>query len=448
MYSFRTIFTTLAFLCLFAGPARSGDAILIDKIEAIIDDKIILHSDIENQMELLGARGEQEFQNRCELMQQMIYNKILTNQAMKDSLPVSEDDVEAELDRKVNYFISMAGSQEAFEAYYKKSVEQIKDDYREDIREQLFASEMRRKILEEMKVTPSEVKAFFDKLSKDSLPYFNAEMELSQIVVKPVVSPLQKQAALNKINGILSRIRDGESFELLASLYSEDIASAQEGGDLGWAQRGSFVKEFEAAAFKLKNGDVSDVVETAFGYHIILNVERRGDQINLKHILIRPQTTSKDAEAAKNKIDSIRNEIVNNRLVFSDAVKLFSDDEASKSVGGSILDYETGSTLVEVDKLEPELYQVVDTMRVGNISQPVMYQTSDGSIAFRIIKLISKSEPHEANMQQDYDRMQNAARSDKEHEIIKSWMDKRVQKTYLMVDSSYKGCEELKDWIK
>jgi peptidyl-prolyl cis-trans isomerase SurA len=367
---------------------------------------------------------------------------------MRDSLPVSDGDVEAELDRKVNYFISVAGSQEAFEEYYKKSVEQIKDDYREDIREQLFANEMRRKILGDIKVTPSEVKAFFEKLSKDSLPYFNAEMELSQIVVKPKVSPVQREAAMTKIKGILDRIRNGESFDLLASLYSEDIASAQEGGDLGWAERGSFVKEFEAAAFKLKNGEISDVVESPYGFHIIMNVERRGDQIYLKHILVRPQSTSKDAEAARVKIDSIRNELLLGRLVFSDAVKLFSDDESSKSVGGAILNYETGSNLVEVDKLDPDLYQVVDTMKAGSISPPVMYQSNDGTIAYRIIKLISKSEPHEANMQQDYDRMQNAARSDKEQEIIMNWLGKRIQKTYLMVDNSYKACDILKDWLK
>lgn len=447
----KKISSRYLFICLLglAGlPAGAADGVLIDKIEAIIDDKIILHSDIENQLELLGARGEREAENRCELMQQMIFNKILTNQAMRDSLPVSEDDVEAELDRKVNYFISVAGSQEAFEEYYKKSVEQIKDDYRDDIREQLFANEMRRKILGEIKVTPSEVKAFFEKLSKDSLPYFNAEIELSQIVVKPKVSPAQKEAAYTKIKGILDRIRNGESFDLLASLYSEDIASAQEGGDLGWAQRGSFVKEFEAAAFKLQNGEVSDIVESPYGYHIIQNVERLGDQIYLRHILVRPQSTSKDAEEALVKIDSIRTALVELKLPFSEAVKLFSEDEASKNVGGSILDYETGSSLVEVDKLDPDLYQVVDTMKAGTVSAPVMFQSSDGSLAYRIIKLISKSEAHEANMQQDYDRMQTAARADKEQEIIMAWMNKRVQKTYLMVDHSYKDCDILKEWIK
>jgi peptidyl-prolyl cis-trans isomerase SurA len=265
--------------------------------------------------------------------------------------------------------------------------------------------------------------------------------------VKPKVTQDQKDAAYNKAKSILERVKNGESFELLASLYSCDIASAQEGGDLGWAERGSFVKEFEAAAFKLKNGEVSDIVETQYGYHIIQCVERRGDQINLKHILICTQSTAKDAEAALKKIDSIRTALVDGKILFSDAVKNFSEDEGSKSVGGAILNYETGSSIVEVSKLDPEIYQVVDTMKVGAISPPVMFQ-SGNSVAYRIIKLVSKSEPHEANLQEDYDRMQNAARSDKEQEIIMSWLDKRIKKTYLMVDGSYKSCDILKDWIK
>ena len=243
---------------------------LLDKVDAIVNDKIILRSDIENQLDLLSLRGEEEQINRCQLMKQLVYNKILTTQAIIDSLPLADEEVEDELTRKINYFISVAGSQEAFEEYYHKTVDQIKDDYREDIKEQMLASRMRGKILEDVQVTPSEVKAFFDKLSKDSLPYFNATIELQQIVMKPRVSADQQKVAKDKALGILERIRKGENFELLANLYSEDIGSAQEGGLLDWAPRGTYVKEFEGAAFKLKAGEVSDLVETPFGFHIMI----------------------------------------------------------------------------------------------------------------------------------------------------------------------------------
>ena len=420
---------------------------LLDKVDAIVNDKIILRSDIENQLDLLSLRGEEEQINRCQLMKQLVYNKILTTQAIIDSLPLADEEVEDELTRKINYFISVAGSQEAFEEYYHKTVDQIKDDYREDIKEQMLASRMRGKILEDVQVTPSEVKVFFDKLSKDSLPYFNATIELQQIVMKPRVSPDQQKAAKDKALGILERIRKGENFELLANLYSEDIGSAQEGGLLDWAPRGTYVKEFEGAAFKLKAGEVSDLVETPFGFHIIEMIERRGDMIQVRHILTRPQSTSKDAEYAQNKLDSVRNDILNGKISFFAAVKEYSQDASSKGVGGSILNNETGGTVLEVDKIDPNLYLLADTLGIGGISPPVMFQGDDGTPAFRIVKLVAKSEPHAADIKVDYDKMQNAARSDKEELMLQRWFVKNMKKTYLMITDDYAQCDDLRDIV-
>jgi peptidyl-prolyl cis-trans isomerase SurA len=426
--------------------AQNG--ILIDKIDAIVADKIILKSDIENQMEILNLRGKEEAENKCDLMYQMIFNKILTIQAEKDSLPISEDDVENELSRKINYFISMAGSVQAFEDYYNKNVDQIKDDFRDDIREQLYANEMRRKIVGDIKVTPSEVKSFFETLDTEDVPYFNAEVELLQIVVKPKVSEEQRQIALNKIKAIKKELDEGSSFELKASLYSEDLGSAQEGGDLGWATRGSFVKEFEAVAYKLKAGEISDIVETTFGFHIIQSIERRGDQINLRHILIRPKSTSAGSELAYTKIDSIRKSILDKKISFGECVKLYSDDESSKNVGGAVLDNETGSTIVEVKNLDPEMYKAIENLKVDEITEPNMFQLQDGTPAYRIIKLISKTEPHAGNLKQDYDRIQTAAINNKEESVMQKWLAKSMGKTYLMIDNNYKSCELLKDWTK
>jgi peptidyl-prolyl cis-trans isomerase SurA len=422
----------------------SKKGLLLDKVDAIVNDKIILRSDIENQLDLLSLRGGEEQLNRCQLMKQLVYNKILTTQALRDSLPLTSEEVEEELTRKINYFISVAGSQEAFEEYYHKTVEQIKDDYRDDIKEQMLAARMRNKILGDIKVTPSEVKGFFEKLSKDSLPYFNATIELQQIVMKPRVSFEQQKAARDKAQGILDRIKKGENFELLANLYSEDIGSAQQGGLLDWAPRGTYVKEFEGAAFKLKPDEVSDLVETPFGYHIIQMLERRGDMILVRHILTRPQSTSKDAEYAQNKLDSVRSDILNNKISFFDAVKEYSQDVQSKNVGGSLLNNETGGTILEVNKIDPNLYLMVDTLPVGGITSPIMYQGDDGTPAFRIVKLISKTEPHVADIKIDYDKMQNAARADKEEQILERWFSKNMKKTYLMITDDYTQCEDLK----
>ncbi|MCC6584269.1 MAG: peptidylprolyl isomerase [Chitinophagales bacterium] len=445
---FISILFLLGIQTAFAGDSTSAPkGYLLDKVDAIVNDKIILRSDIENQLDLLSLRGVDEQQNRCQLMKQLVYNKILTTQAISDSLPLANEEVEDELTRKINYFISVAGSQEAFEEYYHKTVDQIKDDYREDIREQMLAARMRNKILGDITVTPSEVKGFFDKLSKDSLPYFNATIELQQIVMKPRVSFEQQKSAKDKAQGILDRIRKGENFELLANLYSEDIGSAQQGGLLDWAPRGTYVKEFEGAAFKLKAGEVSDLVETPFGFHIIEMIERRGDMIQVRHILTRPQSTSKDAEFAQNKLDSVRSDILNSKITFFDAVKQYSQDAQSKGVGGSLLNNETGGTVLEVNKIDPNLYLLVDTLSIGGITPPVMFQGDDGTPSFRIVKLVSKSEPHVADIKVDYDKMQNAAKSDKEEQVLNRWFEKNMKKTYLMITDDYTQCEELRSVV-
>ncbi len=434
---------SLLFFLFVAQFAVKAENILLDKIDAIVNDKIILRSDIENQLDLLNLRGSDEQQNRCQLLHQLIINKVLTTQAIRDSLPLAYEEVEDELTRKVNYFIGIAGSQEAFEEYYHKTVEQIKDDYRDDIREQMLSARMRNKITGETKVTPSEVKAYFEKLKKDSLPYFNATIELQQIVLKPKVSDEQRKAASDKVKGIAERLKAGESFELLANLYSEDISSAQNGGLLEMVPRGTFVREFEGAAFKLKAGEISDIVETPFGFHIIKMVERRGDNIQVQHILIRPQTTSKDAEYARMKLDSIREDILSEKITFLKAVKDFSQDEQSKNVGGSLLNNETGSTLLEVNKIDPSLFLLVDTLKIDAITPSIMYQTDDGTPAFRIVKLVSRTDAHIADIKVDYDKMQNAARADKEEEMLQKWFDKNLKKTYLMVTDEYKQCPEI-----
>ena len=201
-------------------------------------------------------------------------------------------------------------------------------------------------------------------------------------------------------------------------MYSHDLGSAQQGGLLDWAPRGTYVKEFEGAAFKLKDGEISDIVETPFGYHIIQMVERRGDMIQVKHILIRPQTTSKDAEYAQMKLDSVRADIVNDKISFFNAVKNFSQDDQTKNVGGFLLNMETGGTVIDVNKMDAQLYNLIDTLSIGNVTHPIMYQDNDGTPAFRILKLVSKTEPHVADIKVDYDKIQNAARANKEEQVL------------------------------
>ncbi len=428
--------------------ASAQTGVLVDKIIAIIDDKVILKSDIENQINLLGEDVVDNEEARCLMLDQLIANRLLTTQAAIDStLMVSEEEVEEELDRKVNYYISMIGSKEKFEQYYGKPLDEIKSDFKDDIHDQMLAQRMRGKILENIKVTPSEVREYFNTIPTDSLPYFNTEFEVTQLVLKSKVAPEQKKAAFDKISEIKKRLEEGEDFELLATLYSDDPGSAKEGGDLGWATRGTFVPEFEDAAFTMDNGKISGIIETTFGYHILQLIERKGEQVHVRHILIAPQSTTADMLRAKNKLDSIRTEILNKTITFTSAVSKFSDDDEADNTGGRLMDYETGSTLLEPEQIEPDLYRVIDTMSVGNISQPMLFTMSDGSQALRIVLLESRSAPHIASLSTDFGRISTVAEELKRQKTIDNWMKKKSLKSYILIDDSYRNCDILKKWI-
>lgn len=426
--------------------ARHG--YLVDKVQVIVDDKIILHSDIENQINLMLKQLDDDFESRCYLVEQLVLNKILTSQAIRDSILVSDEEVENELDRKINYYVAMLGSREAFEDYYNKPIEVIKEDFRDDIRDQMLAQRMRNKIVEKLSVTPTEVRDFFNRIPKDSLPFYNTEYELSQIVIKVKVGQLQQEVALKKILDLKARAESGEDFGLLATLYSEDPGSAAEGGELGLVPRGTFVPEFEAAAFRLKPGEISDVVKTQFGYHIIKLNRRLGEQIDVSHILVRAQPTNRDIQAAKERLDSIRSAIKAGTMTFFEAVKQFSEDEFSKGNGGRILNNETGGTVMEPQQMDPYLYKLVEKLEEGDISEVEGFQMQDGSYAFRLVKVDGKIPPHVANLAQDYSKILEAAKQEKEQKTLEQWVRRRAKKSYIYISEDYLGCNNLADWIK
>lgn len=420
---------------------------LVDKVQIIVDDKIVLHSDIENQIHLMAKELKDNDDSRCYLVEQLIINKIMTSQAVLDSIPLGDDEVDSELDRKINYYVNMLGSKQLFEDYYNKPIEAIKEDFREDIKDQMLAQRMRNKIVEGLSVTPTEVRDYFNRIPKDSLPFYNTEYEVSQIVVKVKVGEQQHQMALNKILDLKKRAEEGEDFALLATLYSEDPGSAAEGGELGLMPRGTFVPEFEAAAFKLKDGEISDIVKTQFGYHLIRLNKRIGDQIDCSHILIRSQAANKDMTEARAKADSVRNEIQKKTITFFEAVKLYSDDEMSKGNGGRVLNYETGGTIMEPQQMDPYLYRMIEKLEVDSVSSVEPFQMQDGSYAFRFAKVDSKVAPHMANLSQDYTKIMEAAKDEKEQRIIMDWIKRRSKKSYIFISEDYRSCDGVQAWI-
>ncbi len=424
------------------------DRILVDRIVAIVGDKIILHSDIELQYQQLLLEGELPEEFRCVILDQALAQKMLHQQAVIDSVMVGEDDIEGELNRRIRYFVSMIGSEEKLEEYYGKSIIQIKDEFRKDIEEQLLSQKMRAKILENVKVTPAEVKAFYNSIPTDSLPFFNEEFEVGEIVIIPEINQEVKEYARESLEGIRERVINGEDFCTLARLYSEDPGSAENCGSLGFIKRGEMVPEFEAAAFRLANEEISQVIESKFGFHIIQMLEKKGEKINVRHILLRPRVTSYDLMNAKAKADSIRTLIVEGGMKFSEAAFKFSEDEDSKNQGGMMTNQQTGTTFFETDQLDKSVYFAIENINPGDISTPQPFQTLDGTQAYRILLLKSVTEAHVANLKEDYSRIKSAATQQKEEREFDNWLREKSSETYVFIDDSYHRCPLMKNWIK
>ncbi|MDX2002992.1 MAG: peptidylprolyl isomerase [Chitinophagales bacterium] len=425
--------------------------VLVDKIVGIVGDEVILLSDIElqyQQMKLETPGLPESF--KCQLFDQMLTNKMYLEQAKIDSIKVTDDEVESELNRRIQYFVSMIGSEEKLEAYYEKTILQIKDEFRTDIREQLLAQREQAKIYESVKVTPNEVKEFFNTIPKDSLPYFKSEVEIGQIVIKPKFSATAKQLAIEKLEGIREQIVKGNNdFETLASIYSQDDGSKDLGGDLGMVGRGVMVPEFEAAAFSLQDSmELSPIVESQYGYHLIQLLSRKGEKVHVRHILVIPTITNFDLREAKAKLDSIRNLIVHDSISFEKAVNRFSEDDETKYQGGMLSNPQTGGNSFETDQLDPSLSVPISDMKPGDISQPVMYLVSEREKYYRLLFLKSRTKAHTANLEDDFYKIKAAAQNKKQGEALQKWLKDRIQSTYTFVDTKYLKCDQVEKWNK
>ncbi len=417
---------------------------LLDQIVAVIGNQIIKQSDINNQLRQiknqLVEQGDSSDISPCDVLEDLVFEKLMLDQAQKDSIVVSEAQVENELDRRIRFFVMQIGSEKKLEEYYGKSINEIKDEFRSSIKNQLLTQQMQQKITGNVSVTPAEVKAFYNRFPEDSLPFVNAEVEIGQIVIHPTISKEAKAEAKEKINILRERILKGEKFNTLAILYSEDPGSARKGGELGLVPRGTFVPEFEAAAYNLKADEVSKIIETEFGYHILQLIERRGEQINVRHILISPKFDGSDLLRAKNKIDSVYAILKTDTLSFAEVAQRYSEDQATKDNGGLIINPQTGTTRFEMNQIDPSLFFVIDKLKVGEFSEPQLFQTQGGKQAYRILYLKNRTEPHRANLKDDYQRLQEAALSYKQNEITRKWISKKLQTTYLRIIPEYTTC--------
>lgn len=450
--SLSIIVLFFSFVSFAQQPENNPD--VVDKVIAVVGQNMIKKSELETAylQQKMNSNFiiENEYERRCDILEGMLINKLMLHQAEVDSVEVTEDEVNREMDNRIRYMISAYGSQEMLEKQMRRSLSEIKSYYKDVIKENIMIAQIEQKLTGSITVTPREVVDFYNSIPKDSLPTIEQEYVFSQIVKTPEVSEEEKERVKSKLNEYRDRILKGSKFSTIATLYSEDPASAKKGGELGFFSRGQMVGEFENAAFALQDGEISPIIETKYGYHIIQMIERRGNQVNCRHILLQPKVTPQQLQEAYDQLEQIKKEIDNGEITFEEAILKYSDD-ASKINEGLIINPYNASAIFSKDAINETIFNVdkvdFESMKEGEITKPIRFKT-ELSDAYRLIKINRKTDAHEVDLTLDYDKIQASALDNKKTEIIKEWANKRLKKTYVKIDADYQGCDFKLNWIK
>ncbi len=430
--------------------AQDQEDMVIDQVVAVVGKSIILESDIQNQylnFRMQGGISGSATEMKCRILEEVLFQKLMVTQAEVDSIVVSDIQVEADLDRRLSGFIQQFGSQEKMEDYYGKSLAEIKQELYGIVHEQMLAQQVQSGIVSGVDITPSEIRSFFKSIPEDSIPLIKTEYIIAEIVKNPPISIEEKLRIKEQLNDIRKRILDGSSFSTLAIMYSQDPGSAKKGGELGFYGRGQLYPEFEAVAFKLQEGEISNIIETEAGYHIIQMIARKGDYVNVRHILLSPKVSPQDLAIAKSELDSVAELIKSDSITFVEAVNQFSESE-NKNNDGIIINPYSMSTTFEADQLDPQVSFVIEKMEVGEISNPVPMKTEDKKDAYRILLLKKRTPPHKANMHDDYIRIQQWALQDKQMKTIDKWIENKAKTTYVRIIDEYNTCNFDHSWGK
>ncbi len=421
---------------------------MIDRVVAVVGNYTILQSDIESQYLQMRAQRVQIPDLKCVIFKNFLEQKLMLDQARIDSIEVSESTINQELDNRMQYFINQIGGQEELEQYFGKTLLQIKEDFRESMREQLITQQMEQKITGDVKVTPSEVRRFYNNLDPDSIPTIDAQVEIEQIVAYPPLSEDAIFEVKEKLLELRKRIMDGESFETLAVLYSEG-PSASNGGDIGYMSRGELDPAYAKAAFSLKKGGISKIVESEFGYHIIQLVDRKDDRVDTRHILMKPRISPEARQKAITRLDSIIDGVRKDSITFANAARYYSQDKNTAMNHGLVVNPQTGSSQFELKQLDTKDYLVVRDLKIGEISDPYESTDENGKTIYKVVRLKSRTDPHKANLNQDYMLIQMMALAQKKQEIVDTWIKNKQKDTYIHIDDAFKDCEFIKNgWLK
>jgi len=448
-FFFAFILSLFLGTCLQAQP-RSG-SVAVDGIVAQIGDNIILLSDIEAQiLQAKQAKMEITPDFQCTILENLMYQHLLVNQAQLDSITVTDPQVDAEMENRIRVIEEQIGGREKMEAFYGKTILQIKAEFRDVIRQRMLAQEMERKITEHISVTPQEVKVFFENIPPDSIPFINTQMIFQQIVLYPEITKADKEKARNELAQLLQEARSGKNFASLARSNSDDLGSASKGGVIE-ARRGMMVAPFEAAVFKLKEGEISEIFESEYGFHIVKLIERRGDNYKCAHILKIPSYTTQALEAAALRMDSCYRQLMASEITWNDAVLSYSNDETTRLNKGTITNPYTGDQkwdAAALNEIDNQIYLLTDKLSPGEITQPNLYvDMMTRKEGVRIIRLSERTEPHKANLKQDYPLIQMATEASKKQKIIDDWTAKKIKAAYVKIAEDYKNCPFTHPWI-
>lgn len=436
-------------LVLFSGlTSHAQPKQVLEEVAAIIGDNIILKSEWEAEyLQVKDQYTNFKGDLKCEILNQLVLQKLMLHKAELDSVVISEEQVEYEMDRKIRYFVSQVGDEKRLEEYLGKSILQYKEEMKPRIMQQMQVQEVQKKLLDAVKVTPTEVKKYFDEIPTDSLPLFGAEVELGQIVMIPKPNQFAKEYAYSTLKKYREEIIAGKrNFELTAKSFSDDKGSAVNGGELGYFKRGEMVAAFEAAAFKLKPDSISPIIETQYGYHILKLIDRKGEKINVRHILIKPTIITRDLAETEKFLKDLVVKIKADSLTFCQAAGKYSEDEITKSNCGFFTDPNVGSNRVEIELLDQDVVLQVQKMKPGDFSLPTPIQAQDGSAAYRILYLKSETKPHRANMKDDYQKIQAFALEQKKQKAMTDWAEKFKKNVYIRVEPTYTDCKEMSRW--
>jgi peptidyl-prolyl cis-trans isomerase SurA len=442
----KKVLTVIAVVIALAAQAQVKK-ITADKIIGVVGDRIVLKSDIDNQINDAKSKDyELPPDAPCFLMQQLIINKMLAIQAEKDSLPVSEEEIEADVDNRIRYFIQQYGSKEVIEQITGKTIYQFREEMREPIKESKLAAAMRSKIVENVKITPTEVYAFFNKIPKDSLAFYETELEIGEIVVYPKAGREMEEYAQEELKEFKRQIEAGsKKMDFLASQYSDD-PSAKENAGMFVLNRGDnqWDPTFFNTAMSLKEGMMSRVIKSKFGYHIIQCLSRNGDEVTVRHILKIPRINEPDIKDAINKLDTVRAKLITGSLKFGEAVSKYSDDDNSKFTAG-MMRGKDGTSIITIDELDKDMVPLLEKLKPGDFSEPTVFtDPQQGKKGVRLIYLVSRTAPHRENMTDDYSKIAGRALEEKKERELEKWFIKNSKTFYVQIEEEYRGCAPIK----